>query len=755
MPRIKAITTGSVPSFSDVVLNIAESESMSTLIHQDTLITQLKNVLPGKMLMYGDDTWLNLFPDTFDRFEGTSSFFVSDFTEVDNNVTRHVSPELAQDDWSVMVLHYLGLDHIGHKAGPKSSHMIPKQKEMDGIVETIYNAMLSEAHLDSTLLVLLGDHGMNEAGNHGGSSAGETSPALTFISPKLQIYAENTVVKDRGSPIEAEEFEYYRTVEQSDITPTLAGLLGVPIPLNSLGVFIPEFLGLWDSEVDRLTMLLENTVQIQNVIRMAYPKFSANGDKINAVSSANGAELGSSALERLEYEFIAAGLSMSPDEKSTRSHYKFLHSAQSLMSGAASSYKLSMLYSGTLAAAFACLVSATVAYYTLPTCRRSSTTFLFITSMLHGAMMFASSFVEEEQQFWYWITTAWAVYIHLKSTSKSGDSILSIRSIIYSVSFAAAGRFIRRWNQTGQKFAGEPDIVHYLTSSQPKLLWALVLLTYMVNCQSMIRSAPFRGVLGKSLWTVLSIAVSFAAIIFKVSFTAADAPELLAPMMLRVTEWGFQTSLVFQARIVFIGIALLVGIFEFSGFTSRGVQNAGRKRLLHEATTLFLITQSRATNIPLFLLFKVQASIVELLGLNSIETTLNLILMQHVAFFAFGGSNALSSVDLSTAYNGVSDYNVSVVGLLTFVSNWAGPIWWTSETAINQPRMTRTEATNRIALLSFGTTMELLAVMAACTMLRTHLFVWTVFSPKFLYSIAWALANHLGMNLLATYGLSL
>lgn len=162
-------------------------------------------------------------------------------------------------------------------------------------------------------------------------------------------------------------------------------------------------------------MLLENTVQIQNVIKMAYPKFSANGDKINEVSSANRAELGSSALERLEYEFIAAGLSMSPDEKSTRSHYRFLHSAQSLMSGAASSYKLSMLYSGTLAAAFACLVSATVAYYTLPTCRRSSTTFLFITSMLHGAMMFASSFVEEEQQFWYWITTAWAVYIHLKS----------------------------------------------------------------------------------------------------------------------------------------------------------------------------------------------------------------------------------------------------------------------------------------------------------------------------------------------------
>lgn len=77
MPRIKAITTGSVPSFSDVILNIAESESMSTLTHQDTILGQLKKGLPGKLVMYGDDTWLNLFPDTFDRSDGTTSFFVS------------------------------------------------------------------------------------------------------------------------------------------------------------------------------------------------------------------------------------------------------------------------------------------------------------------------------------------------------------------------------------------------------------------------------------------------------------------------------------------------------------------------------------------------------------------------------------------------------------------------------------------------------------------------------------------------------
>lgn len=44
---------------------------------------------------------------------------MQDFTEVDNNVTRHIPGELLNNDWNAMILHYLGLDHIGHKAGPK------------------------------------------------------------------------------------------------------------------------------------------------------------------------------------------------------------------------------------------------------------------------------------------------------------------------------------------------------------------------------------------------------------------------------------------------------------------------------------------------------------------------------------------------------------------------------------------------------------------------------------------------------------
>jgi ethanolaminephosphotransferase len=77
MPRVKAITTGSVPSFLDMILNFAESDTSSTLADQDTWLAQMKAKNSDKLLMYGDDTWLKLFPRTFDRTDGTSSFFVA------------------------------------------------------------------------------------------------------------------------------------------------------------------------------------------------------------------------------------------------------------------------------------------------------------------------------------------------------------------------------------------------------------------------------------------------------------------------------------------------------------------------------------------------------------------------------------------------------------------------------------------------------------------------------------------------------
>ena len=123
---------------------------------------------------------------------------------------------------------------------------------MDGIVKQIYDTMTTTQYLNSTLLVLCGDHGMNDAGNHGGSAPGETSPALVFISPKFKDINQGSM-----SPALFEEnFQYYSTVEQSDIAPTLGALLGFPVPRNNLGAFIPNFLSFWsESEWNAISLI--------------------------------------------------------------------------------------------------------------------------------------------------------------------------------------------------------------------------------------------------------------------------------------------------------------------------------------------------------------------------------------------------------------------------------------------------------------------------------------------------------------------
>ncbi|TVY20155.1 GPI ethanolamine phosphate transferase 2 [Lachnellula arida] len=742
MPRIKAITTGSIPSFLDVILNFAESDTSSTLATQDTWLAQMKAKQAGKMVMYGDDTWLKLFPDFFDRVDGTSSFFVSDFTEVDNNITRHVPGELGNDDWNTMVLHYLGLDHIGHKAGPRSPNMIPKQREMDGIVSQIYEAMATKESLQSTLLVLCGDHGMNDAGNHGGSAPGETSPALVFISPKLTEINQGST-----SPALFEEnFQYYSTVEQSDIAPTLGALLGFPVPRNNLGVFISEFLSFWPNKKDRTQILLRNARQILSVVTATFSSFEGDGP------SQNCGELSDSVDElACEWRAIVKSVPASgedPDfERWIGAITKWLKQVQELMSSTASNYDVSKLVIGQAVAAAGLFFASIAAGPAVLNSLRSSSPFIGV-SLSYGIMMFASSYVEEEQHFWYWTTTAWLMLLWIKCNHKQ---ILNSRLLaLSSITILIIMRLARRWNQTGQKFAGEPDIARTFFFEHKKTLWTLVTLTYLWNLQSLATKGFQR--FNQTTATAIATLLATAAVTFKLAFTNEDSPELMAGITKLMAGEEMGVSLVTRARIIFIALGLALAYTLASSFSHKRPNPT--MRTLHNLLTLLLITQSRATNIPLLLLFEIQFFLIADLDLSLIEISTTSLLLQYSSFFAFGGSNAISSVDLSSAYNGVSGYNVVAVGVLTFVSNWTGPIFWTSATNLLLLKLkNKTGGKEKgilfqhLALLTVFVTCALFGVMAACTVLRTHLFIWTVFSPKYLYSMAWSLGQHLVVNI--------
>ncbi|XP_054564862.1 GPI ethanolamine phosphate transferase 2 isoform X3 [Eptesicus fuscus] len=254
MPRIKALMTGSLPGFVDVVRNLD-----SPALLEDNVITQAK-AAGKRIIFYGDETWVKLFPQHFVEYDGTTSFFVSDYTEVDDNVTRHLDKVLKRGDWDVLILHYLGLDHIGHISGPSSPLIGRKLSEMDSILMRIHTSLLSEERedLSPSLLVLCGDHGMSESGGHGASSVEEVSTALLLTSSAFERKPGEVRPPER--------------VQQTDLAATLAVGLGLPIPQHSVGRFLfPVVQG--RAMREQLRFLHLNAVQLSRLLQASVPVY--------------------------------------------------------------------------------------------------------------------------------------------------------------------------------------------------------------------------------------------------------------------------------------------------------------------------------------------------------------------------------------------------------------------------------------------------------------------------------------------------
>ncbi|KAM6985257.1 GPI ethanolamine phosphate transferase 3 [Aplochiton taeniatus] len=221
MQRIKGFTTGSLPTFIDVGNNFA-----SSAISEDNLVHQLGE--SGKRVVFmGDDTWESLFPKKFHRSLPFPSFNVKDLHTVDNGILQHLYSTLVGEDWDVLVAHFLGVDHCGHRFGPDHPAMGEKLAQMDSVIRSVIDRLQND-----TLLVVMGDHGMTDTGDHGGESQKETDAAIFLYSPS-PLFAG-------GAPAQSEP----EVVPQTDLVPTLALLMGVPIPYSSVGqVLLPLFPG--------------------------------------------------------------------------------------------------------------------------------------------------------------------------------------------------------------------------------------------------------------------------------------------------------------------------------------------------------------------------------------------------------------------------------------------------------------------------------------------------------------------------------
>jgi ethanolaminephosphotransferase len=119
--------------------------------------------------------------------------------------------------------------------------------------------------------------------------------------------------------------------------------------------------------------------------------------------------------------------------------------------------------------------------------------------------------------------------------------------------------------------------------------------------------------------------------------------------------------------------------------------------------------------------------------------------LSHASFFLTGHTNSIASVDLSNAYVGVQEYDTSLIGLLTFCSNWSGSIWWAIAGWVlvaDRAEDPWRDWFSHLVIQSTLFSVALALLSISVTVLREHLFIWTVFSPKYLYQIAWICLYH-------------
>jgi hypothetical protein len=119
---------------------------------------------------------------------------------------------------SLLVVHLPDMDEAGHDYGGASDEYLQMARRIDAEVQRLVRALQD----DRTLFVITADHGHLDAGGHGGwESVVRQVPAL-FIGQASSV--------ERGE------------ISQTDIAPTIAAFLDIPIPAHAEGDIRTELL---------------------------------------------------------------------------------------------------------------------------------------------------------------------------------------------------------------------------------------------------------------------------------------------------------------------------------------------------------------------------------------------------------------------------------------------------------------------------------------------------------------------------------
>ncbi|XP_061877166.1 GPI ethanolamine phosphate transferase 1 isoform X1 [Entelurus aequoreus] len=224
----------------------------------------------------GDHVYTHTYPAAEEDFASTDASRLDSwvFTQVKSFFQSAKSnPTLMAsllEDKNVYFLHLLGIDTNGHAHRPMSQEYLNNiglvdagVSEMVAIVEDFFS------HDGRTSYVFTSDHGMTNWGSHGAGHPSETlTPLLVWGAGVQSPHKVTETQLYNDGYLQDWKLENFRRVDvnQADIAPLMASLIGVPIPVNSVGVL--PLLYINNTDQFKADCMYTNAIQILEQFKM-------------------------------------------------------------------------------------------------------------------------------------------------------------------------------------------------------------------------------------------------------------------------------------------------------------------------------------------------------------------------------------------------------------------------------------------------------------------------------------------------------
>ena len=188
-PTISAQNWGSMlmgvsPAVHKLTNDIIETKTISSNVKYPSIFTYIRKQMPSAQLacFCGYNSIYNGIVDQSQQ--------VQNYTGEDNQVCEEAQSYILENAPTFMFIQFESVDRSGHEYGYGSAEYLNKISIVDSYISKIYNACIKEEIIDSTLFMVVADHGgINK--NHGGNSKQEKE---VFFGAVGETVEKDTVV---------------------------------------------------------------------------------------------------------------------------------------------------------------------------------------------------------------------------------------------------------------------------------------------------------------------------------------------------------------------------------------------------------------------------------------------------------------------------------------------------------------------------------------------------------------------------------